>query len=62
MDECETLRKARGAVQDAVKKHGRDRDKLLKALEEAANEDPEMRKAFEIVGFLDHQAEENTKH
>ncbi len=62
MDECEALLKARGAVQDAVKKHGSNREQLLKALEEAANEDPEIGRAFEIAGCLDIQANQNQKH
>lgn len=62
MDEGVALRVARGAVREAMRKHGDDRQRAIQELHEMAEKDPQLNEAFAITGYLDLAAEQSVKH
>lgn len=62
MDESDALCKARGAVHDAMTKQGDEKERAIQELYEMADKDPYLGFALHMVGFIDLQAEQSTKH
>lgn len=62
MTEDEALRMARAAVQEAVRRHGNQRQSLMAALEREAAENPELMEAFAITGYLTDESSVAEKH
>lgn len=62
MDEGVALRIARGAVRQAMKKHGDDKQRAIRELQEMAKKDPQLDRAFTVTGYLDLKAEQSVKH
>lgn len=62
MDEGVALRIARGAVRQAMKKHGDDRQRAIRELQEMAKKDPQLNEAFTKAGYLDLESEQSVKH
>lgn len=62
MDEGVALRIARGAVRQAMKKYGDDKQRAIRELQEMARKDPQLSKAFTVTGHLDLMSEQAVKH
>ena len=62
MDEGVALRVARGAVREAMRKHGGDRQRAIQELQEMAEKDPQLSEAFAVTGYLDLEAAQSVKH
>ncbi|WP_227459285.1 hypothetical protein [Cupriavidus pauculus] len=62
MDEGVALRIARSAVRQAVRKYGDDKQRVIRELQELAERDPQLKKAFTVTGHLDLKAEQSVKH
>lgn len=62
MDEVEAYRIARGAVQDAMTKHGDNKELAIRALQEMADKDPQINQALTVTGFVSVQADQALKH
>ena len=62
MTEDEALQMARAAVQEAVRRHGNQRQSLIAALEQEASENPDLMEAFAISGYLVDQSQAADKH
>lgn len=56
------LRIARNAVRQAMKKHGDDRQRAIRELQEMAEKDPQLNEAFTSTGYLGLKAEQSVKH
>lgn len=62
MDESDALCDARGAVHDAMKRQGDDKEQAIQELHAMADKDPHFFEALRAVGLMDLQAEQAVKH
>ncbi|MCA3185975.1 hypothetical protein [Cupriavidus sp.] len=62
MDEGVALRIARSAVQQAMKKHGDNKQRAFRELQEMAKADAQLNEAFTKTGWLELKAEQSVKH